>query len=218
MDSRRLDAWTLDIRYLDYGCLDSGRLGSGRLDPGKFFQKFNRLQDEITYLREECKTKNRIIQTLLENQKVIQNTINTRTFDKNTNIHTEPFIIHKTFASNIRALLTKPLSTSNSFELLSKNSGNVLEANNILSTEIHNAVKDNKTNNANTSNENRKSAPKNKRNKNDQNKIVTAIVGDSMIKDVYGWELSDRGEGGFQAFQLINDRGYEDLHSASTKM
>ena len=33
-------------------------------------------------------------------------------------------------------------------------------------------------------NENRKSAPKNKRNKNDQNKIVTAIVSDSMIKDV----------------------------------
>ena len=77
---------------------------------------------------------------------------------------------------------------------MSENSGNVLEANNILSTEIHNAVKDNKTNNANTSNENRKSAPKNKRNKNDQNKIVTAIVGDSMIKDVYGWELSDREE------------------------
>ena len=61
----------------------------------------------------------------------------------------------------------------NSFELLSKNSGNVLEANNILSTEIYNAVKDNKTNNANTSNENRKSAPKNEENKNDQNKIVT---------------------------------------------
>ena len=101
---------------------------------------------------------------------------------------------------------------------MSKNSGNVLEANNILSTEIQNTVKDNKTNNANTLHENRKSAPKNKRNKNDQNKIVTAIVGDSMIKDVYGWELSDRGEGGFQAFQLINDRGYEDLHSASTKM
>ena len=223
MDSRRLDAWTLDIRYLDYGCLDSGRLGSGRLDsgpldPGKFFQKFNRLQDEISYLREECKSKNCIIQALLENQKVIQNTVNTRSFDKNTNIHTEPFIIHKKFASIIRALLTKPILTSNSFELLSKYSGNVLEANNILSTEIHNAVKDNKTNNANTSNENRKSAPKNKRNKNDQNKIVTAIVGDSMIKDVYGWELSDRGEGGFQAFQLINDRGYEDLHSASTKM
>ena len=78
--------------------------------------------------------------------------------------------------------------------MLSENSGNVLEANNILSTEIHNAVKGNKANNANTSNENRKSAPKNKRNKYDQNKIVTSIVGDSKIKDVYGWELSDREE------------------------
>ena len=35
-----------------------------------------------------------------------------------------------------------------------------------------------------------------------------AIVGDSMIKYVYGWELSDRE---------INDRGYEHLHSASTQ-
>ena len=77
---------------------------------------------------------------------------------------------------------------------MSQNLGNLLEANNILSTEIHNAIKENKTNNANTSSESRKSAPKNKRNKNDQNKIVTAIVGDSMIKDLYGWELSDREE------------------------
>ena len=77
---------------------------------------------------------------------------------------------------------------------MSKNSGNVLEANDVLSTEINNTIKYNKTNNANNSNENRKSAPKYKRNKNDQNKIVTAIVGDSMIKDVYGWELSDREE------------------------
>ena len=95
---------------------------------------------------------------------------------------------------------------------MSKNSENVQEANNILSTEIHNAVKDNKTNNVSTSNENRKSVPKNKRNKNDQNKIVTAIVGDSMIKDVYGWELSDRERGGgCEAFQRINDRVCQDL-------
>ena len=159
---------------------------------GSSQSELNRLQDEIT--KKECKTKNCIIQTLLENQEVIQKTVNTGSVDKNTKIHTEPFIIPKKFVSNIRTSLTKPISTSNSFELLSENSGNVLEANNILSTEIHNAVKDNKTNNANTSNENRKSAPKNKRNKNDQNKIVTAIVGDSMIKDVYGWELSDREE------------------------
>ena len=126
-------------------------------------------------------------------------------------------MIPNKFASNIRTSLTKPIATSDSFELLSENSGNVLEANNILSTEIHNVVKDNKPNNANTSKENRKSAPKNKRNKNDQSKIVTAIAGDSMIKDVYGWELPDRERGGgCEAFQRINDRGYQDLHSAST--
>ena len=53
-----------------------------------------------------------------------------------------------------------------------------------------------------------KAPPQKKRNKNDQNTIVMAIVGDSMIKDVYGWELSDRE---------INDRGHEHLHSASTQ-
>ena len=75
---------------------------------------------------------------------------------------------------------------------MSKNSGNVLEAIGILSTEIHNDVKENKTSNANTSNENRKSTSKNKTNKKDQNKIVAAIV--EMIKDVFGLELSDREE------------------------
>ena len=68
----------------------------------------NRLRDEITYLREEGKTKNCVIQTLLENQKVIQNTVNTGSFDKNTQFHTEPFIIPKKFALNIRTSLTKP--------------------------------------------------------------------------------------------------------------
>ena len=69
---------------------------------GSSQSELNRLQDEIIYLREECNTKNGIIQTLLENQKVIQNTGNTGSFDKNAKIHTEPFIIPKKFASNIR--------------------------------------------------------------------------------------------------------------------
>ena len=45
-----------------------------------------------------------------------------------------------------------------------------------------------------TSKENRKSTTKTERNKNYQNKIVTAVVVDSMIKDVYGSELSDKEE------------------------
>ena len=82
----------------------------------------------------------------------------------NTKTHSEHFIIPRKFKSNIRTLLTKPVSTSNNFELLSGKWGNVPEANDIFSTEIHNVVKENKNNNANTSNENRKSASKNKRN------------------------------------------------------
>ena len=68
--------------------------------------------------------------------KVTQNTVDTGRFDKNTKIHTEPFIVPKRFASNI------VISTSNSCELLSENSENVLEANHDLSTEINNTMKD----------------------------------------------------------------------------
>ena len=63
------------------------------------------------------------------------------------------------FASNIRTPLTKHISTSNSFKLLSEISENVLKTNHVLPTEINNTVKKKKTNNANTSNENIKNAP-----------------------------------------------------------
>ena len=39
---------------------------------GSSQSELNRLQDEITYLREKYKTKNCIIQTLLENQKLFR--------------------------------------------------------------------------------------------------------------------------------------------------
>ena len=143
-----------------------------------YLSQSNSLRDEITYLRDECKTKNCIIQSLLENQNVFQNTVNTGKL--------EPFIVPKKFASNIRTPLANPISTSNSFELLSENFENIQEANHASTTET-NTVKDSKTKNAKTSN-----APKKKRNNKDQNKDVTAIVGDSIIKDVYGWELSDK--------------------------
>ena len=138
----------------------------------------NSLRDEITYLRNECKTKNCIIQSLLENQNVFQKTVNTGKL--------EPFIVPKKFASNIRTPLANPISTSNSFKLLSENFENIQEANHASTTET-NTVKDSKTKNANTSN-----APKKKRNNKDENKDVTAIVGDCIIKDGYGWELSDK--------------------------
>ena len=65
---------------------------------GLSLSESNRIRHEITYLPEECIIQNCIIQTLLENQKVIQNTVNTGRFDKNTKIHTESFIVPKTFA------------------------------------------------------------------------------------------------------------------------
>ena len=52
----------------------------------------NSLRDEITYLRDECKTKNCIIQSLLENQNVFQNTVNTGKL--------EPFIVPKLYRTS----------------------------------------------------------------------------------------------------------------------
>ena len=74
---------------------------------------------------------------------------------------------------------------------MSENLENILKASHV-STTGNNTVKDSKINNENTSDENTKSAPKKKRNNKDQNKNVTAIVGDSIVKDVYGWELSEK--------------------------
>ena len=52
---------------------------SSAYDPNKF-------SDEMKYLREENNTKNCIIQTLLENQKDIQTTSDSRTLDINSNL------------------------------------------------------------------------------------------------------------------------------------
>ena len=46
----------------------------------------NSLRDETTYLRDECKTKNCIIQYLLENRNVLQNTVNTGKLNRNTKL------------------------------------------------------------------------------------------------------------------------------------
>ena len=69
----------------------------------------NKFSDEIKYLREENDTQNCIIQTLLENQKYIQNTPDLRTLDINRNElkSINPFIISKKSLSNI-----KPLSSN----------------------------------------------------------------------------------------------------------
>ena len=41
---------------------------------------------------------------------------------------------------------------------------------------------------------------------------------DSMVKVIYGWELSDGNEKNCsEAFQRIDNRRYDDIHQASTE-
>ena len=81
---------------------------SSLCDPSKF-------SDEIKYLREESNTKNCIIQTLLENQKNIQNTPDLRTLDINRNEpkSTNHFILSKKSSSNIKPPSFNHITTSN---------------------------------------------------------------------------------------------------------
>ena len=98
----------------------------------------NKFSDEIKYLREENNTKNCIIQTLLENQNNIQNTPDSRTLDINRNElkSTNPFILPKWSSSNIKPPSSNLIATSNSFDLLSENTENGLDAINVTVTSI----------------------------------------------------------------------------------
>lgn len=49
----------------------------------------NEFRDEITYLREASKSKNCIVQILLEIQKVLRDATNSKTFNRITKIHTK---------------------------------------------------------------------------------------------------------------------------------
>ena len=107
---------------------------SSACDPSKF-------SDEIKYLQEENNTKNYIIQTLLENQKSIQNTLDSRTLYLNRNEPkcTNHFILRKKTSSNIKTPAYNQITTSNSFDLLSENTENSLDVNNVISIEDNNA-------------------------------------------------------------------------------
>ena len=121
-------------------------------DPYKF-------SDEIKYLREENNTKNFNIQPLLENKKNIQNTPHSRTLDINRNEpkSTNHFILPKKSFSNIKPPSSNQITTSTSFDLLSENPENSLDANNVISREGNNAGrysnKSNKPNNTSISTE-----------------------------------------------------------------
>ena len=115
----------------------------------------NKFSDEIKYLREENNTQNCIIQTLLENQKNIQNTPDSTTLDINRNEpkSTNHFILPKKSSSNIKPPPSNQITTSNSLDLLPEN----CDANNVISIEDNNAEsysnKSNKPNNTSISNE-----------------------------------------------------------------
>ena len=101
-------------------------MDSSVCDPKKFIF-------QIKYLREESNTKNYIIQTSLENQKNIQNTPDPRTLDINHNElkSTNPCILSKKSLSNIKPPSSNLITTSNSFDLLSENTENNLDTNNV---------------------------------------------------------------------------------------
>ena len=108
----------------------------------------------MKYLREENNSKNCIIQTLLEHQKNIQNTPDSRTLDINRNElkSTNPFILPKKSSSNIKPPSFNLIAASNIFDLLSENS---LGTSNVISIEDNNAEsysnKSNKPNNTSIS-------------------------------------------------------------------
>ena len=98
-----------------------------------------RLRDETTYLRKKSKTKYCIIQKLLESQKVIQDEIRCKTFNTINEIHAEQkakslFLIPKKVTPN--ATLPPTISNSNSFDILSNGSENIIESNNVLPTDV----------------------------------------------------------------------------------
>ena len=99
---------------------------SSACDPSKF-------SDEIKYLREENNIKKSIIQNLLENQKNLQNTPNPRTvaINRNEPKSTNPFILPKKSLSNIKPPSSNLITKSDSFDLLSENTGNSLDINNV---------------------------------------------------------------------------------------
>ena len=123
-----------------------------------------------------------------------------RTLDINRNElkSTSPFIQPKKSLSSMKLLLSNLITTSNSFDLLSENTENSLDASkvSVMSIQDNNADsysnKSNKLNDTSISTEKKVNFRHNrKKQERKKDQIVTATVGDSMVKDVYGWELSD---------------------------
>ena len=107
---------------------------------------------------------------------------------------TNPFILSKKSSSNIKPPSSNLTATSNSFGLLSGNIENSLDGNKDkdISIEDNNAETYSNKRFSNEKKVNFKHNRKKQERKNDQ--IVTTIVGDFMVKDMCGWELTDNNE------------------------
>ena len=95
--------------------------------------------------------------------------------------------------SNIKPPSSNLTTTSNSFDLLSENTENRLDANNVnvISIEDNKAEsysnKSNKLNNTSISTEKKVQIRRNReKQERKKDQIVTFIVGDSTVKDIYG--------------------------------
>ena len=77
---------------------------------------------------------------LLENQKNVQNTPDSRTVDINRNKlkSTNPFFLPKKSLSNIKLPSSNLITTSSSFDLLSENTEKCLDTSNVISAEDNN--------------------------------------------------------------------------------
>ena len=163
----------------------------------------NEFRDEITYLREASKSKNCIVQILLEIHKVLQDATNSKTFNRITKIHTKLKVYApEKVATNIMSPVTRIfqlLIALNYYWTVQKIPMKVTMfylQNSSMSTITLIAILKARSSiqmvPTSISNVNRRTAAKHKRKrgKHKIDKNVTVIECDSMVKDVKGWEIS----------------------------
>ena len=97
-------------------------------------------------------------------------------------------------SSNIKPPSSNQITTSNSFYLLSKNTDNSFDANNVISVEESNADsysnKSNKLNNTSLATEKKVNFTNNrKKQQRTKDQIDTVIVANSVVKNIYGLGL-----------------------------
>ena len=149
---------------------------------------YNSLERQIEYLKDEAKSKNKIIEMLISDKKSenITHVSHNNDLQKSQNFqHPKNTIKQKQLTDSYCNCLTK-----NRYEALSVE--NDINDND----RIDEALEDNKKesthrNDDNVTKRNRhKKKAINNGNKNNKERTVVAILGDSIIKDVHGWDLS----------------------------